>query len=154
QQQLARERDRLRLLLDVNNQVVSNIELRELLRAISASLRSAMQCDVVAVMLPEADGQQVRVYALDHSENKGFIQEETRIPIEGSLGGQVFRTGQPWTGNNRDLRSLGLEKTYMAMAESYQTKCILPLVSRQRSRGILGLGRFREKAFTAEEVEF
>src|SRR6266576_2662644 len=36
--------DRLQLLLDVTNQVVSNLQLRDLLRAISASVRRVMQC--------------------------------------------------------------------------------------------------------------
>ena len=37
--QLARERDRLRTLLEVNNAVVGCLETRELFQAISASLR-------------------------------------------------------------------------------------------------------------------
>jgi PAS domain S-box-containing protein len=39
--------ERLQLLLDVTNQVVSNLQLRDLLRAISASVRRVMQCDLV-----------------------------------------------------------------------------------------------------------
>jgi formate hydrogenlyase transcriptional activator len=35
--ELQRERDRLKLLLDVNNNVVSNLNLRDLLRSISAT---------------------------------------------------------------------------------------------------------------------
>src|SRR4029450_9304785 len=40
QQQLAHERDRLRLLLEVTNSVVANLELRDGLRAISRALRA------------------------------------------------------------------------------------------------------------------
>ena len=36
EQQLARERDRLRLLLEVNNAVVTNLETGQLFRAISS----------------------------------------------------------------------------------------------------------------------
>ena len=39
QQELARERDRLRVLLDVNNALVSTLDLQQLFRAISSSLR-------------------------------------------------------------------------------------------------------------------
>ena len=39
QRQLVRERDRSQLLLEVNNMLVSNLNLRELLAAISACLR-------------------------------------------------------------------------------------------------------------------
>src|SRR5438552_7065217 len=40
--------DRLKLLLELTNQLVSNLELRDLLRAISASVRRVMDCDAVA----------------------------------------------------------------------------------------------------------
>src|SRR2546428_7767129 len=43
-----REKDRLELLLDLTNSLVSNLELRDLLRAISASVRRVMRCDGVA----------------------------------------------------------------------------------------------------------
>ena len=45
--------ERLKLLLELTNQVVSNLELRDLLRTASASLRRVMNCDVVGVMLPQ-----------------------------------------------------------------------------------------------------
>ena len=37
--ELQRERDRLKLLLEVNNKVILNLNLRDLLRSISASIR-------------------------------------------------------------------------------------------------------------------
>jgi formate hydrogenlyase transcriptional activator len=46
-EELRREKDRLKMLLDLTNRLVSNLDLRDLLRAISASLRQVMQCDVV-----------------------------------------------------------------------------------------------------------
>src|SRR4051794_31148189 len=49
---LQHKNDRLKLLLELNNTIASNLELRDLLRAISASLRPVMHCDGVAVALP------------------------------------------------------------------------------------------------------
>src|SRR5258706_9963841 len=40
---------RLKLLLDLTNRVVSKLDLRELLREVCASIRSAMRCDAVGV---------------------------------------------------------------------------------------------------------
>ena len=54
---LQHKNERLKLLLEVNNTIVSNLELRDLLTAISASLRSVMQCDAVGVALPDSDSQ-------------------------------------------------------------------------------------------------
>ena len=63
QQQLEHERDRLKLLLDLNNSVVSTLDLRQLFRAISANVRRVMECDYASVLLPEQGGKQLRVYA-------------------------------------------------------------------------------------------
>src|SRR6266481_8304462 len=52
--------DRLQLLLEVTNQVVSNLQLRDLLRAISASVRRVMQCDLVGVFLPDPEGDRLQ----------------------------------------------------------------------------------------------
>ena len=49
QQQLEHERDRLKLLLDLNNSVVSTLDLRQLFRAISANVRQVMECDYASV---------------------------------------------------------------------------------------------------------
>src|SRR6202167_570516 len=46
--------DRLQLLLDVTNQVVSNLQLRDLLRALSGNIRRVMQCDCASLALPDA----------------------------------------------------------------------------------------------------
>ena len=51
--ELEHEKDRLKLLLDMTNALVSNLEPRDLLRAISASIRQDMHCDVVGVWLPD-----------------------------------------------------------------------------------------------------
>jgi transcriptional regulator with GAF, ATPase, and Fis domain len=73
--ELQNESDRLKLLLDMTNTLVSNLEFRDLLRAISASIRRDMHCDVVGVLLPDSEQRQLRSHALDFPETKGFVKE-------------------------------------------------------------------------------
>ncbi len=153
QEELRREKDRLKLLLDLTNRLVSNLDLRDLLRAISASLRQVMQCDVVGVALPDSESNRLRVYALDSPGGKGFLREESLMPMEGSVPGRVFRTGKSWAGITRDLPRSGLSNDPV-LAEGHQAGCTLPLVSRNRVLGVLGLGRLEENPFTREEIEF
>src|SRR6266568_5342665 len=144
--------DRLQLLLDVTNQVVSNLQLRDLLRAISASVRRVMQCDLVGVFLPDLDGNRMQTFTLDFPESKGFIREHY-CSMEGSLGGYVFGTGKPWLGNASDVLQLGL-KDEPAIPEGLKTGCFVPLVSRNRVLGLLGLGRREENAFSQADIGF
>src|SRR5271154_7514060 len=92
--QPAPESDRLKLLLDITNTLVSNLEPRDLIRAISTSIRQVMRCDVVGVWLPDADQRQLRQRVMDFPESKGFATEDLVQPVEGSLVGSAFKTGK------------------------------------------------------------
>src|ERR1700757_772544 len=82
----------LQLLLDVTNQLVPQLELRDLLRAVSKQVRRVMQCDFASLSLPDAENKQLRLYTVDFPESKGELREEVTYPIEGSLSGRAFRT--------------------------------------------------------------
>src|SRR5580692_2493647 len=80
---LQRERDRLKLLLDMTNALVSNLEPRDLLRAISASIRQDMHCDVVGVWRPDTERCYLRQLVMDFPESNGVMKEGLLRPIEG-----------------------------------------------------------------------
>ena len=152
--ELQAERDRLQLLLEVTNQAVSNLDLRDLLRAVSASVRRMMQCDAVGVALADCDGRHLRIHALDFPESKGMLQEEREIPIGESHLGSAFQTGQAVVLNRIDLSEAPPEKSAIAAAEGIRSYCFIPLVSRDRTVGVLVLARRGEMPFSQEEVHF
>jgi formate hydrogenlyase transcriptional activator len=145
--------EQLKLLLALTNSVVSTLDLRELLRSVSGNLRRVMGCDVAGVGVPDAENdKQLRVYALDFPDSKGFVKEEILIPIEGSPSGTAFRTGEPVVGMVRDLCDMISDSP--PIAEGLKTACILPLVSRGRTHGVLLLGRRDETKFSRANIEF
>jgi formate hydrogenlyase transcriptional activator len=144
--------DRLQLLLDVTNQVVSNLQLSDLLGAISSSVRRVMQCDLVSVCFPDSEMTRLQTFVIDFPDSKGFIREEL-ISIEGSLGGFVFRTGKPWAGNASDLLQSGL-KNDPAIAEGLKCGCVLPLIGRNGVLGVLALGRREDNPFSQVDIGF
>jgi formate hydrogenlyase transcriptional activator len=146
--------DRLKLILDLTNQVVSNLDFQQLLRAISASVRQVMHCDAAAIMLPESDGEYLRVHALDFPNSKGFFKEQVTIPIAGTMPGQTFRTGRPVVVNRLDPASVPAEMYAKASSEGMNSFCDVALVSRDRTLGVLALGRRDENAFDASQVAF
>src|ERR1700719_2226914 len=78
--ELEHEKDRLKLLLDMTNTLVSNLEPRDLLRAISASIRQDMHCDVVGLWLPDVERRQLRQRVMDFPESKGYVREDSLYP--------------------------------------------------------------------------
>ena len=153
QEELQRERDRLKLLLEVNNSVVTHLDLRELLRVISANVRKFMHLDAVGVVLPDPEGDQLRIYALDFPSSKGLLTEEIVIPMEGSVTGAVFRTGTPMQAGPPYPPAMTALYQRILVSEGIHSMWLLPLPGRNRSLGVLGVGRFQENAFSQEEID-
>src|ERR1700723_84891 len=145
--------DRLKLILDLTNQVVSNLDFQELLRAISASVRRVMHCDAAAIMLPEADGVHLRVHALDFPDRKGFFKEQLVIPIEGSPPGETFRSGKPWVVNRLDPEAHP-EMYAKASGEGINSLCDIALISRGHMLGVLAVASREKDAFDQEGTVF
>jgi formate hydrogenlyase transcriptional activator len=151
--QLEDERTRLKLVLDLNNSVVSSLELREVLQSISPSIRKVMRLDTVALILPERDGAQLRLHALDFPDGKGLIRQDALSQAEGSLAGQVLRSGKVWVGDINELQRLGFNHE-VASGEGMESICLMPLRRRDRVLGVLCLARLRKNAFTLPQIEF
>jgi formate hydrogenlyase transcriptional activator len=143
-----RAQERLELLLDLTNRMVSTLDLRDLLRVIVANLRGVMQSDGVGIQLPDAEDGRLRVYALDFPESNDVIREGWE-PAANSTAAQVFRTGQPAVDGVRELAS-----DPIAIELGVKSVCQLPLTSRNRVLGVLGVGCFRENAFSEDDVAF
>ena len=144
--QLEGERTKLSLILDLNNSVVANLKLRDMLRAISPSIRNVMRLDFVALILPDKDGQHTRLYALDFPDSKGLVKEDVLTPFDGSVSGQVLRFGKPWVGDVDELPKLRVGHQ-IVHTEGLQTFCMLPLSRGSRVLGVLLPGPPPEKCF-------
>src|SRR5580692_9056020 len=151
QQELLKKNERVGLLLELTNHVVSNLEFRDLLRAVVASTRRVMGCDVVGITLPDSYNMHLRIYALDFPFKDESVHEDSLIPLDEDISGAVFRTGKLWCGTVQEARRLGMKDT--AQAE-VGTVCVLPLVSRGRVLGVFGVVKYHDNAFTGDDVEF
>src|ERR1700736_1068188 len=151
QQQLLRKNERLKVLLELTNHVVSNLDLRDLLGAVVASTRRVMGCDGVGITLPDADNTHLRIYALDLAFSDESVHEESLVPIDEDISGAVFRTGKLWCGSVLEARRLGMKD---AAQVEVGTVCVLPLVSRGRVLGVFGVVKYQDNAFTGDDIEF
>src|SRR5438445_7640720 len=119
------ESERLKLLLDLTNALVSNLECRDLLRTVSASIRQVMRCDTVGVWLPDLEQVHLRQLAMDFPESKGFVREDLLHPVEGSVLGEVFKTGKPLVVGAMS-EQIAPEESPEARAEALESGCALP----------------------------
>ena len=149
-----RVKDQLKLILDLNNQVVSNLEFHELLHVTSSSVRQVMHCDAAAVMLADAEGKHLRIHALDFPESRGIFSEGSLIPIEGTIPGNAFLNKKPIVVNRLDPAEMPPEMYRKAVGEGLNSFCDVPLISKNRLLGVLAVARREENAFDEDEVAF
>lgn len=145
-----RAQKRLELLLDLTNRVVSNLNLRDVLREISANIRRAMQCDGVGIDLPDPDDGILRLYALDFPGGPDLLKEGYAAPVdEHDAAQQVFRTGQPLI-----LGPGQLACHKIAVDLKIGSLLHLPLAGRNGTVGVLTLGSLSENAFKEDDLAF
>lgn len=142
------------MLLKLTNSITSNLELKDVMRAIAASVREVMHCDAASISLPGAELGTFRLYAVDFPSSKGFVKEEQIItPGEHSPAKRAFDTLKPVIASTGD----GPPERHgykMAAAEGLKTACFIPLVNRGRAVGTLQLARATGDTFTQEDLEF
>jgi len=153
QQQLKEERDRLSLLLEVNNAVVSVLDLHELLNAVSASLRRLVPHEYASLSLYDAESQRLQIHALDFPVSKGMLQEGLWVPVEGSPTGRALTTRQPVFITARDIEQFGSDIARRILDEGLKSACCLPLVSHDRPLGTLVVASLKDETFPEKDAQ-
>jgi len=141
-EQLAHERDRSQLLLQVNNTLVSNLNLRELLKSISGSLGTVMPHEAAALTLYDESLNQLRVAAFDFPDHDSPCAAGKIIPFEGNPIGEAFTT-----------RKTTLIDYDPANCSGLASGCASPLIFRGRVLGVLGIKSSRPHAFSKDDAE-
>jgi formate hydrogenlyase transcriptional activator len=150
---LRTKNDRLKLLLNVTNQITSNLELRELLRAISAYICGVMRCDMVAITLPDGPSEGQRLLALDFPNGKGLIREGLLLTPVGP-GRRALESLKPTLVSTHDPDAFAPEVRELAIAEGLQQHCVIPLANRGRALGALVIARMTDVSFSSDDLEF
>ena len=153
QQQLAQQRDRLQVLLEVNNVLVSHLDVRELFEAIAACLRRVMHHEYTSLALYDPATKRMRVQFLDFPEGRVVIREEMSIAVESSPSGCSFRSRQPLLASRADLEKYDSEIARLLLAEGVRSVCCVPLVTRNRVLGALNVASLRDAAFTQADAD-
>ena len=155
EREIGRERDRSRLLLEINNAVVSQLGLKELLKCTSGSLQRIVPHDVAFIALWEEGGTQLRVQALDlHDPLKGPFDEEILFPLEGTPEGEAVQSGRPvLVARQADLARFSPPTIRMAEQYGVRSGCTVPLIAHGRTLGSLSMVSFQDGAFTEENAK-
>jgi formate hydrogenlyase transcriptional activator len=160
---LRRERDRLRLLLEITNSMTSKLDLRGLVDVLSTNMLRVTRADFCSLLLPDEDSRELRITVLYNPESQGSIRDGAIVPIHGSICGKAYRTGKSQHFSSlEDMRddpeSLGNNVGRLFFkrieAEGLKSGCDLPLIGRSGVLGVLCALKRSESGFEKEDVQF
>ena len=145
---------RLQWLLELTSQIVTDVDLRNLLRAGMKSLRRILQSDGACVFLEGRHSGELEVYALDFPASVTELQEGISIPVDDTIAGRVYQTGRLWTGAADEASARFPLSSAALLTAGFKADCMVPIRSRRRVLGTLGLGRSESNAYSEDEVDF
>ncbi len=152
QRELTAERDHWRTLLEINNTLVSRLDLAALLAVIAPSLRQVVAHDHANIFLTRGT-ERVELLAVDPRVPPGLAEavpsvnlEETEFARAVVLRRPVDCDVSPESAASEPLREL-------ARFGPVKRLCIVPLITPRQVVGALTLGRALPLPFTAEEMD-
>ncbi len=147
QRNLKRERDRSQLLLEISNTLVSNLNLRELLSAISHCLNTVMPHDAAALALYDDSLKELRLTALDFPDHEEPCAAGEIIPVKGTTAGLALTSKEPV------LSDYSRTEDARIASSGIKSGCTAPLLFRDRVLGVLTIKSLHENAFSQEDAE-
>jgi formate hydrogenlyase transcriptional activator len=152
QRQLAHERDRLRLLLEINNQVVTQLGVNELFRSASLSIRKYFANDFTGFWLIDKHSNRLECAVLDFPGGKGFLAD---IPVREVTDQELekMRTRTPEIWSEQDIEKLRPAVLERMKEESIAALAVAPLGTANGPLGLLGMGSKRSNNFGQEDLD-
>jgi len=154
QRQLARERDRLQVLLEITNALVSELDIRELFPSITQCLRRVMPSEYSSLALLEEGGGALKNHALVFEGKPDIIPFGYAAAIDETPAGRAVETRRPALFDHQQLANYASPLAQKLAAAGLQSLCCIPLITRNRVLGTLNIGSTKADAFTPADVDF
>jgi formate hydrogenlyase transcriptional activator len=152
-QDLTHDRDRLRLLLEVSESIVSHRDLEELFSDLAQRLPQIVPFDYINAVLHEPARDVMRLWLLV-TATPSTISPGLELPVDESPGGLVWKTQQPLTVNDVTQERRFTRLMAMLRENGVQSFCVVPLTTAQRRLGAMGFGSLQQRAYQEAEINF
>ncbi|MEQ1761827.1 MAG: sigma 54-interacting transcriptional regulator [Pyrinomonadaceae bacterium] len=145
--------EQLRMLLEVTNAVVANLDLREVVRSVAASLRQVVSYDSAVLFIYDAESGRLKAHALESTKPEEKPDEGYYLDLDGTASGKAFTEGRTRIYERSDLiafpKSMMMRFPHTSKAEA---ACCVPLIAGDRVLGVLTLVSDVEACFNDENV--
>ena len=153
QKQLAHERDRLQVLLEINNLLVSTRDPAAVFKGIVSSLKPVLQHDYTSLALLDAASGLLKIHYLDLPGNPSVARAEITVPLGGSPAGQCFANSQVLITRGKEIDKYQQDFLRVLREQGVQSICCVPLITHGRTFGTINLASRKFDAFSPADVE-
>ncbi len=153
QSQLARERDRLRVLLEINNVLITSRELPDLFSGIVKTLERVIHHDYTSLALLDSQTGLLKIHDLDFPGHQNLIKQEVTVPRDTSPSARAIADGQPFLARGTEIDRFQNEVIRALRTAGVQTICCVPLITHGQAFGTLNAASRRNDAFSPQDVE-
>jgi len=151
QRELASERDRLRLVLDINNHV-AKLDMDDVLRSASASIRSYFGCDSVFFWVLDEESGRVQKALRDFPDGKGFMDKVDYADLTvADLERLHTRRAESWSLQQFDRLPGRLVEALNA--ESMKSLAFVGLSNERRLLGFISMASRKRDAFGQQDLD-
>jgi formate hydrogenlyase transcriptional activator len=150
QRQVVKERDRLKLLLEINNHVVSKLEINELFRSASASLRNYFRNDFTGFWLIDKQSNQVECAVLDFPSGKTTAFGRSELS---GTDAQKLRARVTEVLSIEEIAKLPPEIFEKLKAESITSLAMAPMATASGPVGVITMGSRQADNFRQEDLD-
>jgi formate hydrogenlyase transcriptional activator len=154
QQELAEQRDRLQVLLDINNVLVTSRELSDLFRGIVSALTRVIHHDYTSLALLDRATSRLRLHALDFNGSDTLLAgKEVTVALDQSPAGRCMLIGSPCIFHGAELDQFPAELVHVLREKGITSICCVPLISKGQAFGTLNLASRRLDAFSGGDAD-
>jgi formate hydrogenlyase transcriptional activator len=146
------KRAREAFLLEVTNALVSNLDVRQLLKAIAACLRQVKSFDHATLALYDNSTKMLRVQALEPTAEGGAdLPDEPSVSLDGSPTGWAYRKRKPLLLKREANQEWPFDiPTYLG--QPMKSGCWIPLLGREHRLGTLQILSGLPEHFTEDDL--
>ncbi|MGA3093131.1 MAG: sigma 54-interacting transcriptional regulator [Terriglobales bacterium] len=153
QRELASQRDRLRLVLEINNHV-AKLDIDDVLHSASASIRSYFACDSVAFWVINEETGQLQKMLHDFPDGKGPMTAVASAELSAAaLDFEKLRQRKAEIWSPEDFDKLPAALREPLKAESIKSLAFACLATENRPLGVLSIASRRISAFGQEDLD-
>ena len=140
------------LLLETTQLLLSNLDIRRLLSAISTSIHHVVPHDYASLALYDAASGKLHLQNLDEPFTLEQLPAGMLMPLEGSPAGWAFVNRQPLVLSRLEDDRFLPDIMKRLIALGLKSVCWVPLIDHGRVLGTLHIGTRREASFKPREV--